>query len=202
MYCATASNSGSYLTQSTETSRESQRVDARKLIPERAREDANKSGATQDTPTRPKKRKTERPRTDPAKRVRSTVRQNPRKSPNKSESVVDDEDLPCSAPVTVPTKSFNIGDQEATRRFFHARFAELTMNPTRRIAEHWINVACPGRRKKYGPYHHKKPSELPSDPDNPTEPDWWPRDIVCREPTHMTQAGKCIDPRLYAWMRF
>ncbi|KAF2652344.1 hypothetical protein K491DRAFT_719020 [Lophiostoma macrostomum CBS 122681] len=190
MYHAATGRSASNLTQGagvTAQAQEASLPDTHNLKPNVTRDDCAATQATSTSPRkRKRKRKTEDSKLGPKKRVRSSAYFSPNGYTCKTESEYLEEDvLPCSTPVTVPTVSFNIGDQEATRRFFNVRFDELTMMPSRKMAEDWIDLACPDRRRLYKKYHRKKPSDMPPDPATATEPNWWPRDVRFIEPSHM-----------------
>ena len=84
-----------------------------------------------------------------------------------------------------------MGDIKGLKTFFRHRIEELTMKPVRGMVTTWIKQLEPRRQGGYGPYHRKKPSEMPPD----ATPPWWPQDVPYIEPAHLNREGKHIDCR-------
>ena len=96
-----------------------------------------------------------------------------------------DDEVPCSSPKVLGTRTFNLGDEDATREFFAYRMRELTLSPFRVILKDWVGFACPERRRKYRKYHKQKPSDMPAG----SQPDWWPHNVLYMEPAHLREEG-------------
>ncbi|KAL5438300.1 hypothetical protein PMIN06_010279 [Paraphaeosphaeria minitans] len=75
--------------------------------------------------------------------------------------------------------TFSIGDVDSLKRFYKARFQELTMKPMRDIVAAWVKRLEPERRKKYGAYqrYSNQPKSL--------KPLWWPVNVPYIEPSHL-----------------
>lgn len=80
---------------------------------------------------------------------------------------------------------FHLGDMAGLRKFFRQRIEELTMKPVRGLVTNWIKQLEPKRPGVYGPYHRKKPSEMPEE----ATPPWWPQDVGYIEPAHLDKNG-------------
>ncbi|KAF9728591.1 hypothetical protein PMIN01_13419 [Paraphaeosphaeria minitans] len=75
--------------------------------------------------------------------------------------------------------TFSIGDVDSLKRFYKARFQELTMKPMRDIVAAWVKRLEPERRKKYGAYqrYSNQPKSLKTL--------WWPVNVPYIEPSHL-----------------
>jgi hypothetical protein len=112
-----------------------------------------------------------------------------REEPLKVEVVEAFEDLEDQVPL-------EIGDTKKVAEFYKGAFRRLQQINCRLLAKNFIKIIEPRKQVKH-PYNGgRKPGGAPGEKGNPedTKPDWWPRDVIHKEPDHIKK--ECKKPQL------
>jgi hypothetical protein len=80
-----------------------------------------------------------------------------------------------------------IGDTKKVAEFYKGAFRRLQQINCRLLAKNFIKIIEPRKQVRH-PYNGgRKPGGAPGEKGNPedTKPDWWPRDVIHKEPDHI-----------------
>ena len=96
-------------------------------------------------------------------------------------------------PDNLKTIQLRLDDSEACHDYFKFCFQTIQQIDCRFIAKRWIKRIEP-KKQVLHPYNGGRSS--PKDPER-TKPDWWPSDIIHKEPDHINREGEIFQHPWY-----